>query len=698
MSIISASQTYPYLMYCASGNYVWATSSPFQFTDENGTGWTAAAFGFSMGDSSGGSLTTIDNSGYTYGFTISAGNNTCVFTPTYASYYGPPGTAATSDWTEGPYNYQNSPNGSIITSPSWSINDDTGPSFSNTCGSFSYVSLFYFNIGTISGQTTFPTFGYTACSSFSGLGTNSTTGASSPNATILQSNTAISSPTDWMLFYQTIPDITLGFTCPVEGDNCDVSISTNSLVPIIGNIGFPFYDINVSSVKARFMYFQVIFALPYWGGEALSNCLYTPTSTVSQSFGNYPQVPAYVLAFYNRSYPVCSVNDTPYIPVTVSTDNCVLSQSPYESTGGYGNYFPIIYESTNFAQQSTGVLTENQTLLGFLNTTLGTSYTSLFDLLTDDNQNWLEGINNSTGVDFGTVNSGTSNSVNLGSGWYFAGFLPYSATIGSSTDTWCATASDLWYLSNNVGKTCEFSGGNMILATTAPLVDVSGTMVPNPYNAADTSGTVTQIGNYFWDTVITNYNSEINTSTWTLDVTYTGSGYIDDVSGSTYVPFVTYSKGDSYNNGYQSTTVLVYQNPWINTIEFYIYYKSGDNGAHFAADSPNNAVSAFILLQNYSIVLQNPLNFNFGLGVTLTGPSSDGPYIVQTNAGASCGQGSSSCTIYMNPSFCINSSGDSTTLTDCSDYGNGFGLQLYTYATLYDTEKRGWFFGVLEPV
>ena len=315
---------------------------------------------------------------------------------------------------------------------------------------------------------------------------------------------------NWILYYQMNP-----------------SSNTCSYNPINGNMGFPFYY--SSATNSSFLYFEVIFALPMYGGEFLTNKLINSKGLN----GSAPTAPGYLMAFYKRSIPAC--NTSPYEPYTTDPPETILQYSNYTKSTDpdaipVGNFFPVIYESGNFANQNTGKLPYNCSLLYLLNyigsagtlyDTDSKIYSTVHDALVG--LGWLENVGTGTGVNFGKVKTVNSGSVNLGSGWYFAGYVPHNFAYQSTSQKWSSSVKEVpTLLSQNVssfpttfgGKsvvqtststygtttgTTSFMGNNVVMATTVP-TDSIGNVVS--YYAGDKVGT--PVGNYFWQSMTTN--------------------------------------------------------------------------------------------------------------------------------------------------------------------------------------------------
>jgi hypothetical protein len=455
----------------------------------------------------------------------------------------------------------------------------------------------------------------------------------SSNALGVINNTGINNPQTWTLLYQ---------------QNVQ-SCSNNTAQNYSGNMGFPFC--NYRTPYLNFLYFQVIFAVPYWGGNALNACMYDPTSNFNENIV-YPNNPGYILAFYNRSYPLSQ--DAPYQPATSGT--CGLVTNPYSSYStseyeAYGNYYPVIYEATNLANQTNGTLQYNQTLLGFLNNTFGTSSTSLQDFLVSEG--WLEnvtgsgtgsntnsaGSSTSTGVNLGAVfNYEGTKTVELGDGWWFAGFLPYNFNAGNQSEYWTPTETTL---SGPYGEVI-FTEGNVVMASVVPL-DASG--VPIAYypasvgSSACTSGCDVSgceagcaTGNYFWDSITTTYVTSPSGQTFNFYViigvggsiqaptSYTGGGGspaiptstgtapaagIDNttanlVSGPEYiVSYVVMEFIDqiSTSGPFAGVQIYVYQNPFYSNYVINIVYSNYVIGEDYLSASINNYSQSSISVQ-----------------------------------------------------------------------------------------------------
>ena len=601
---------------------------PAPFTDQNGTNYTAQAYTFSKSSSiTGTSLTSYSSSTYPYigGFTVTVGSNTFVVAPILCICSGPEGS--TSGWSS-PYSdstatgYGSTYNTSYYVGPSF-VDSFAGNNGSN--GIYEYISYFYIAPYGWSASYVFPAYYFLGVPTFSSLSSSTPATSNAANSTYINSlNTSNGNPLTWMLFYQAPQG---DFTC-----------SSN---PIIGNVGFPYYDYSAgtSTGNLEFLYFQVIFAMPYCGGEYMSNLLYSST-TNSNSNVIYPNVPGYVLAFYNRSNPICSTS-SPYSPTTQTTN--LLSTNPNSTSGGgtdtsYGNYYPVIYEATNLCAQSNGTLQYNQTLLGFLNNIYGITEAesvannqTLHDFLYT--QGWLEnvttsgsstnsaGSSTSIGIDFGNVyipSSSGSTSVPLGSGWWFAGYVPYNYVIGASSQNWTTTQYGIWGPTGNI---IDFTSGNVVLATAVPL---SGATGPNIYNPGDVGGatgcatgctsTGTAIGNYFWDSITTNsYNWNMTTmnvyilmkggymqanGVASIDNTYPATNPEYTTPGLPGLPYLTAScvGSSAYKDGYTLFQVYFYQNPYYSSVTIYINY----DGGYEAISNGNGTVTNAIEVINYS--------------------------------------------------------------------------------------------------
>ena len=528
---------------------IYASSVVSYFEDQavnySGTGSTnyfcTNLYGFSTYSNGSYIYESSGNTGYPLegSFSISVNSTTFLVYPMICQYFGPNGSS--SGW-EDPYNNWASDPLTYYSSTTWS--SSYGPAITNALANntatYSYPSVFYINpsLAQLRGGSEFkvPTYSYVGSPYFSTNGNANTSSVNSSNSN--------SQPTDWALYYQM--------------NNTDACGTSSAPSPIMGNIGFPYYD---SFFGPTFMYFQVIFAMPLYGASATTSATIPATLSTEiysgWSTNSFPTYPNYLLAFYNRSVPYCDTS--PYLPVLSSND--ALSTSPYGSTGGYGNYYPVIYDPVSLSQQASGDLPESgaaissvtpelvfnglfdqtedvygyttvlppTTLLGILTTIYSdqtgaslSSSSTVHDYLVA--LGWLENINNATGVDFGCVQVPGSADIELGSGWFFAGFVPVNfATTDASTD-WSSSVSDLqWY-----GGPITYMGENLVMATTVPL-DSSGN--PNCYNAGSTSNTDTSIGNYFWENVETSYNA--TTYSYNIDlVAGGGSAATYDISAA----------------------------------------------------------------------------------------------------------------------------------------------------------------------
>jgi hypothetical protein len=476
-----------------------------------------------------------------------------------------------------------------------------GPSFiyylgGNNGDNGNYEYIYYFQLYPTVNSYFFPslpTYSYVGIPSYST--TTSTNGVTSSNALGVINNTGINNPQTWTLLYQ---------------QNV-ASCVTDTAQNYSGNMGFPFCSYRTPYLN--FLYYQVIFAVPYWGANALNACIYASASNSNENVV-YQNIPGYILAFYNRSYPASQ--DAPYQPVASGT--CGLVTNPYSSYTtteyeAYGNYYPVIYEATCLVNQTNGTLTYNQTLLGFLNNTFGTTSTSLQDFLVS--QGWLEnvtgsgtgsntnsnGSSTSTGVNLGAVfNYDVTSTVELGDGWWFAGFVPYNLDFcGSSPTNWTTTSTTF---PGPTGDDILFSEGNVVMASVVPL-DASG--FPIAYypasvgSSACTSGCDVSgceagcaTGNYFWDSITTNW-SDFSGQSFTIYIAME-NGYMqaNGASNSSGVPptnpqySVSYISGSCLpssavgNLGYSYFYIFYYSNPYYNSITVDVNYISGGNSSN----------------------------------------------------------------------------------------------------------------------
>ena len=371
---------------------------------------------------------------------------------------------------------------------------------------------------------------------------------------------------NWILYYQMNP-----------------SSNTCSYNPINGNMGFPFYY--SSATNSSFLYFEVIFALPMYGGEFLTNKLINSKGVN----GSVPTAPGYLLAFYKRSIPAC--NTSPYEPYTTDPPQTILQYSNYTKSTDpdaipVGNFFPVIYESGNFANQNTGKLPYNCSLLYLLNYigSAGTLYdtdSKIYSTVHDAllNMGWLENVGTGTGVNFGKVKTVNSGSVNLGSGWYFAGYVPHNFAYQSTSQKWSSSVKEVptmkstenhlnyspqtynltttYSYGSTTGST-PFMGNNIVMATTVP-TDSSGNVVS--YYAGDKVGT--PVGNYFWQSMTTQCAPlSVLYSAGNAFVIYVnvGENCTDGIGCSTLstacqiyqdsCPYIQTSRGDSQGNDY----------------------------------------------------------------------------------------------------------------------------------------------------
>ena len=472
---------------------------------------------------------------------------------------------STQNWYD-PYNsWYADPTDKYGESSGWTTTGDyVGPAITNSFSSNSttsstYVtpSVFYINPGVPSNAT--PTADYKVpVYSFIGSPYQSSV-VTCPNGGCANQGTTLPSrlnqaTRDWILYYQ------MNSSC--------------SYNPLIGNMGFPFY---YSTTSNSFMYFQIIFALPMYGGQYITNKIIANQGVNAKS----PTAPGYLLAFYRRSYPLTSTS--PYKPTTEEPKS-YLKYSPYtKSTDKYpfGNFFPVIYEANNQANQNTGKLPYDCSLLYLLNIIYNTagigkdvseqSFQTVHDALAG--LEWLENLTNSSenkssGVDFGTVQTLDGSKVELGSEWYFAGYVPHNFGYQGSSQSWSASVKEVPTMlstenhlnyspqtynlttTSSYGTTTAttpFMGNNIVMATTVP-TDSNGNIYQ--YYAADKVGSPQP--NYFWQSVATNCAP--------LSVLYS--------AGNAFVIFV--NVGGNCNDGIYdacgtynvlSTSCQIYQDP-----------------------------------------------------------------------------------------------------------------------------------------
>jgi len=221
--------------------------------------------------------------------------------------------------------------------------------------------------------------------------------------------------------------------------------------PIGKYMGFPF---SVDSVF-NMGYVNVVFTLPY-SGNYISEQVFSGDQNNTGGTSS-TSLPGYLLMFYQRvTPPTCGGEDLVF----------TLPETAY----------PVIYDPLNLQTNVEGTYTTTQSLLGFLNNALGTSYTSVNDLFLG--QNWLENVllssanggATSCGVDFGDP---------YGSGWFIGGYVPYNFTqqFVSDNTTWAPSQESLSYATTGYTAGPVFCSGSLVLGT-----------VTNPANT----------GNLFW--------------------------------------------------------------------------------------------------------------------------------------------------------------------------------------------------------
>lgn len=372
--------------------------------------------------------------------------------------------------------------------------------------------------------------------------------------TVTTSVTTSTSPLDWLLFYQMTPG-NLNSCTYTQG-------SSNG--PITSFVGFPFYNSSLSQYEM--MYFQILFALPGYSSSIFKN----------EIGGTNPgYLPGYLFAFYQRVNPACNGSS----PVGFNGGTTTINQSPVD----YPTYFPIIYDPNNLSNQSLGVYSQYQTLLGFGNyvTNVSTSQTqegisfafnasevdtsgwatNLHDLFA--NLGWLEGITGSRGetggINFGTVNT-DGNTVDVSGGWYFAGYVPYNIAYTDPSTYWAPSGENV---TNWQGTNVSFCSGNVVL----------NTMV-NPSTTAP--------GNYFWQTLQPTTTIGAPSTTTFCVYVYSDNGYLDSNNfywypekSSTLPSYVNVSLGSAGSGSNNYLRVYVYEGFFqagYKTINVYIQF------------------------------------------------------------------------------------------------------------------------------
>jgi len=468
------------------------------------------------------------------------------FTPLYCQCFGPEGDAS---WTSPETYYSNPPNEYNSTSfTSW------GPSFVPSITGTTYTNCFCFYIqpiaptGNIVTTQSFPTIGYFGATSgdTSGSGEN-VWSYDLPNNI---SGGTVASVSCQLLFQMQAPG----------GDSaCTYNSADNLPGPITSYIGFPVSD----NGTLTFAYYQVLFLI--LNGEGLitaitntaagfivngssnTNGTATPTDNITAPYLSYP---GYALAFYQR---VSSTGNCP----------CLGGQSPIPTgkssnvnvsncNSSFPTYYPVMYDANNLYgnQLDASGYPISFTLLGFLNNAFGTSCSTLDEFLC--NQGWLEGRTTSsgkttTGLDIGDVWTGAGK-LDLGSDWYFAGYVPYNINNGTiNSGNWIPTTEALVA---NTGAT-PFCSGTVILATCQ--------CSSEKFSCATAP---VSVGNYFWSTIICSGNDNNNNScTLEFNISSSGddSGFFDGTflcNGSTNFP----------------NYIQVYSYYYLNDLGLYMYY------------------------------------------------------------------------------------------------------------------------------
>jgi hypothetical protein len=432
----------------------------------------------------------------------------------------------------------------------------------------------------------------------------------------------------WTILYTLTTD-----AADAGGNVCDGSTGSGYNGLIGGFMGFPFQQIS----SFKFMYFQVILVVPYFSGENFAGF-------VPQGSSGNTTYPGYVIAFYRRQGCYCTDANTP--PITEATTGCSFGTDPSDLT----NYYPVIYDATNFNEQLTGNLTVEETFNGFLQIATGNydtttpncspngfypslPTTNLSDYLNE--LGWLEGVvttsgGTASGADFGSDTTGGF----AGSGWYFCGFLPFNIAYNSTSTDWASTSPNI------TGANGTFASGNIVMAT-----------------VENTTGT----GNTFWSV-------------------------LDDTSGYTatgYLPGTTYSI-ESFSESFLANPLYFFQ---ITTVLFSGTYSctgqfsTSDSNTYPTGASNNSLPSFFGLTNTYTnntelhVTLNtNPYIQNFVVFVTFDNSSTNNvyTYLYLANQNYSC------CNYgYMNCNFTYSNVGIVNTYNNSSaSYGDLFTFKI----------------------
>jgi len=473
--------------------------------------------------------------------------------------------------------------------------NDKGPSItdsffgSDANSNYPNPSVFYINPCVAEafegGQKQFPVYSFIGSPYFSTSGN-----ANSSNVLQSSQNT---DPSNWMLYYQ----MSLSNICG----------STTPPAPISGNIGFPIvYNITGTGAFYNFLFFQVIFVLPLYGGQYITNAEVSSSKFAGWIQNSVPTFPGYLLAFYKRLPAQCQSAPCPYEQTnTISDDN--LKQSPYNkntndpgqlnTSYGFGNYFPVIYEATNMKEQNSGKLPDSASLLYLLNKIATTgkpsasSYTNVHDALSG--LGWLEYTTNNNGVSFGNVQTVDGAKVNLGDNWYFGGYVPFNFSSTTNKQTWSSSINKVATVALSTNSTygtidgwTPFMDNHVIMATTVPL-DASGN--PHQYYAADpSSDTNVAIPNTFWKTLKTNTVPPIdgNADRYYKVAAVISGGYFQSVQAlDSPVPYINVGLTDPYKGGNLHLVCNIYNScgdtqipPLYNGVEFQLTWAKGVNG------------------------------------------------------------------------------------------------------------------------
>ena len=558
-------------------------------------------------------------------FPVQVDTNTYWVYPMVCELRAPTGNTADPTgnqmWINPLLQYTSNPQDQYPPSNNWTATgSDAGPSMtdsffgSDANTNYPNPSVFYINPCVAEafqgGQKQFPVYSFVGSPYFSTSGN-----ANSPNVIQNAQNT---DSANWMLYYQ----MSLSNVCG----------TTTEPAPISGNIGFPIvYSITGTGAFYNFLFFQVIFVLPLYGGQYITNAEISSSKFPGWVPNSVPTFPGYLLAFYKRLPALCQSAPCPYEQsTTISSDN--LQQNPYNkntnipgrpnTSYGFGNYFPVIYEATNMREQNSGNLPENASLLYMLNKIATTNkptvqpYSTIHDALSG--LGWLEYTTNNNGVSLGNVQTVDGAKKNLGDNWYFGGYVPFNFSSTSNKQTWSSSIDRVATVSLSTDANngtpdgwTPFMKNQIVMATTVP-IDSSGN--PYQYYAADPSGnTNVPLPNTFWKSVktktvpLSTLYSPVSTAntpnvvppggtSYTIPVFIKGGYFVAyQTTSPAYpaarypqdspVPYITLSLNDPYRGGYKHLACNVYATNGLegrniyNTIVFTPYWDGGVNGA-----------------------------------------------------------------------------------------------------------------------